>query len=69
MTAGEHMRPYSGRVDVLHTHRAVLPRDILNTLKQQARINISLRTTKWARDFQESGEHLSYLVIIFKISG
>ncbi len=69
MTAGEYMSPYSGGVDVLHTYRAVLPRDILNTLKHQALINISLLTTKWARNFQESGEHFSYLVIIFKISG
>lgn len=69
MTAGEHMSPYSGRVDVLHTYRAVLPRDILDTLKQQALINISLRTTRRARNFQESAEHVSYLVIIFKISG
>lgn len=41
MAAREHMSPYSGCVDVLHTHRAVLPGDVLNTLKRQALLNIS----------------------------
>jgi len=64
MATREHMSPYSGRVDVLHTHRAVLPRHVLNTLKTQTLLNNSLMTTK--SNVQESGEDFpSYLVIIF----